>query len=211
MKGLFVGVFLCFFISLQAQDKGYWLVQTGLNVSEIQEQRELAFDLGSTTGWHLSLARNFQLNEFSSIQAGIGYSQKGGKDRIESLSTSDLEEKFDLRVDYLTLPLIFKTSRGNFFSELGFEPAINLGPQADVSDPSIDAKVLESTWDSDFDLSFLAGVGYKINRLEVGLRALPGLVKVSDKIRFTDSNGETISEKRYGRNLVIQINLGYRL
>jgi hypothetical protein len=212
MKKIFLLTTL-FFITLfvQAQEnESYWGIKLGLNVSEIQSKNEANFDLGSTTGIHGEVYRNFRLNKAFAIQAGLAYTEKGGKDKPESW-TNNFDERFDINTTYLSLPVVFQTRSGNFFSELGFAPAIQLASKANVTDPSFNEAILASVWESDYDLGFVVGVGYHINNLEINLRAIPGLVKVSSEIAQTDQNGALLSEKRYGRNMLIQMSAGYRI
>lgn len=80
-----------------------------------------------------------------------------------------------------------------------------------MSDPSFSSEVLESIWESDYDIGLIAGLGYHLEDWEISVRAIPGLARVSSEIILTDQNGGFLSEKRYGRNLVIQMAAGYRI
>ncbi|MEM6380114.1 MAG: porin family protein [Bacteroidota bacterium] len=213
MKQLLLLITLfCCVTFLQAQEnQSYWGIKVGLNVSEIRSKDQPTIDLSTTTGLHAEVFRNFQINDLFALQAGIAYTERGGKDRIESISTIDFDEKFDINTTYVSLPIVFQTRRGNFLSELGVVPALQLGVNADVSDPTISKGGLESVWESDFDFGLIAGVGYHIKDLEIGVRVIPGLARVSSEITFTDQDGNPTSTERYGRNLVVQMTAAYRI
>lgn len=211
-KILLLGTLFCCTLIVEAQEnKSYGGIKAGLNVSEILSRNQAEFDLSTTTGLYAEVFRNFHLSDLLALQTGIAYTERGGKDRIESVSTSNFEERFDINTAYLSLPIVLQTRRGNFFSELGIVPAFQLGVNAKVSDPAFNRNSLTSTWESTFDFGLIAGIGYQINDLEFNLRAIPGLAKVSSEIILTDQNGNFLSEKRYGRNLVIQMAAGYRI
>ena len=192
--------------------ESYWGAKVGLNVSEIREADQKDFDTSTKSGLYLEAFRNFRINDVFAIQAGLNYSEKGGKDALESIATIDIEEKFTIANIYLGSPVVVQVRRGNFFSELGFEPSFRLNTRVSVKDSGTDPDALKDVWEGrDFDLSFIAGVGYHINNLEFSLRVVPGLTKLSEEIIFTDENGMPLSKERYGRNMVINISVGYRL
>lgn len=117
--------------------------------------------------FHAGFYGQFGLNNFSSVQLELLYSRKG-------IRYNDGANKNDLRLDYLSLPVLYV---GNVTENISF----HIGPQV-----SLLTKVLENGQDRDlkvngynsFDLGGVAGLEARIGPARVGARYDLGFARV---------------------------------
>jgi hypothetical protein len=176
----------------QAQQDIRFGIKGGLNISSISGEDVENTD--ARTSFHGGIMIEIPINEKFSFQPELLYSSLGIKEN---------DDNAELRLNYLTLPLMAKYYVADNFS-------LEAGPQIGIL-LSADAKVegeneggVEEIF-KNFDAAINFGVGYKLdNGLNFGARYNLGLIKIFD---FDNSFIDDEEIKAY--NSVIQISVGY--
>lgn len=193
MKKLMTLVTLIGMIAVaQAQQEIRFGIKGGLNIASISGE-----DLENTdarTSFHGGVMVEIPISEKFSFQPEYLYSSIGIKEN---------DENAELKLNYLTLPLMAKYYVADKFS-------LEVGPQIGLL-LSADAKV-EGEGEGDveelfknFDAAINFGVGYKLdNGLNFGARYNLGIMKIFDSNDYLDEMEEI---KAY--NSVFQISIGY--
>ncbi len=176
----------------QAQQDIHFGIKGGLNISSISGKDVENPD--ARTSFHGGIMAEIPITEKFSFQPEFLYSSLGIKEN---------DENAELKLNYLTLPLMVKYYVADNFS-------LEIGPQIGLL-LSADAKVEgEGEGDvkdlfKDFDAAINFGVGYKLdNGLNFGARYNLGLIKIFDSF---DSFADEDDIKAY--NSVFQISIGY--
>lgn len=184
---------MAFGVAAQAQDMKFG-VKAGLNIANIGGDAETE---GSRMGLHIGGVAEFKLSETFSIQPELLYSMMGAK--INQTDGFDSEE-VDLKLDYLTIPVMAK-----YYIAEGF--SIEAGPYVGflMSAKVEDEDVKDGYKGVDFGLG--AGVAYD---LPMGVffqaRYAAGLSEIGEDFEFA---GETVEAVKATNN-AIQISVGYK-
>lgn len=156
-------------------------------------------------GAQLSVESNiYDLNENSSIKAGLGFSMQGAKwedTYMYSYKSANMTAASSMSgttsLSYFILPLMysFETDKG-MYAEIGFQPGLLLSAKDKYNGTSNDYK--ESV--NSFELGLPLGVGYRLkNGIGIGVKAIYGLTNM-DK-----------TEGGKGHNLLFGANINYQI
>jgi len=190
---LILGLSLFITIGAQAQ-KFHYGVKAGANFAVQSEIADYFNNSDIRTGLNVAAFGNYHFNDHISLQAEIGYDQKGGK-------SEDVTAKYD----YLTVPVLFKYSLGKS-DQTAMKFNINLGPYAsyllnaelEMNDDTFDLK--DAT--KDFEAGAILGFGMKYpvgnDHIILDLRLGLGLTNFSDVESAEESS-----------NKYVGISLGY--
>ena len=185
--------FLLFSVA-HSQDKKeiYFGVKAGLNLCSITNANQDGVSSSTLVGFHVGVLGEFMLGDKFAIQPELLYSTQGVK-----LDFSG--EKGDLKMDYVTIPIMAKYYVAPAFSiELGPQIGFLTSAKATSGGESIDVK--DSMKTTDFGLNF--GLGYNFTEnFNAGLRYNMGLTQLQKDL----ASGESAS-----KNSVFQLALGYR-
>jgi len=185
--------FLLFSVA-HSQDKKeiYFGVKAGLNLCSITNANQDGVSSSTLVGFHVGVLGEFMLGEKFAIQPELLYSTQGVK-----LDFSG--EKGDLKMDYVTIPIMAKYYVAPAFSiELGPQIGFLTSAKATSGGQSTDVKDAMKT--TDFGLNF--GLGYNFTEnFNAGLRYNMGLTQLQKDL----ASGESAS-----KNSVFQLALGYR-
>lgn len=174
--------------------KFHYGVKAGANFAVQSEIADYFNNSDIRTGLNVAAFGNYHFNDHISLQAEVGYDQKGGK-------SEDVTAKYD----YLSVPVLFKYSLGKS-DQTAMKFNINLGPYAafllnaemEQNDQTIDMK--DAT--KDFEAGAILGFGMKYpvgnDHIIFDLRMGLGLTNFSDVESQEDSS-----------NKYIGISLGY--
>ena len=204
---LIVTALLC--LQLAAQEKQFQIgIKGGWNLADLNNDFP-EFKLTSINAFHFGLVAKKQLTNQWSLAAELQYSRKGGQEAEDLNFGMITENDYEVRFDYLTLPILASYHFENFSIDAGIEfgQRINLK----VSGSNIDNFVIaESLWENKFDWGPVVGLSYQIKPLFFSVRYIHGLNDLSGDIQFTDVNGEPIPSLTGGRyrNSVFQVSLG---
>jgi opacity protein-like surface antigen len=190
---LLTAAFLLFsFAYSQEKKEIYFGIKGGLNLCSITNADEDGVNSSTLVGFHVGVLGEFMLGDNFAIQPELLYSTQGVKLDFEG-------DKGDLKMDYVTIPLMAKYYVVDAFSiELGPQIGFLTAAKATSGGESIDVK--DSMKTTDFGLNF--GVGYNITEnFNMGLRYNLGLTQIQKDLVA----GESAS-----KNSVFQIALGYR-
>ncbi len=161
-------------------------IKGGVNLAS--EMNSDGDETGTRTGIHLGFFNESIIAPKTDFRIELLYSMQGGEDSSGAVD----------KIDYITLPLIFK-----FYTGQGRRFSIDAGPQLGLV---VSAKGNSGGSDRDlsnymnkFDLSLGFGISYKINeQFDLGLRFMAGMTKMFD------------SSVLVRKNSVVQIGAGYR-
>jgi opacity protein-like surface antigen len=190
---LLTAAFLLFSVAHSQEKKEiYFGIKAGLNLCSITNADQDGVNSSTLVGFHVGVLGEFMLGDKFAIQPELLYSTQGVKLDFEG-------DKGDLKMDYVTIPLMAKYYVVESFSvELGPQIGFLTAAKATSGGESIDVK--DSMKTTDFGLNF--GVGYNITEnFNMGLRYNLGLTQVQKDLVA----GESAS-----KNSVFQIALGYR-
>lgn len=193
MKKLMIIVTLFGMIMVtQAQQDIRFGIKGGLNISVING--EDVENTESRTSFHGGILLEIPIAEKLSFQPELLYSSVGIKENYDNP---------ELRLNYLTLPLMAKYYLVNNFSlEVG--PQIGLLLSADAKVDGESEGGVEELF-KNFDAAINFGIGYKLdNGFNFGARYNLGLIKIFDSFSFFN---EEVEIKAY--NSVFQISIGY--
>jgi len=195
-------VLAAFGFSIQAQNVHFG-VKGGVNFATLSGDIE---DVNSRTSFHLGAVAEISISEKFSVQPELLYSSQGAKSEyIETFEGETFSAKEEIKVDYISIPIMAKYYVGNGFS-------IEAGPQVsfltsskfeyDYSFGGISESGSEDYKDFtkgiDFGLGF--GAGYKMDSgLNFSARYNLGLSNINDDPE-DDSNI---------KNNVFQLSVGY--
>lgn len=171
-----------------------WTTLQGSEVESFSQNNEATIKLnaGAYAEWALT--------DRLSLLPGLQYNVRGAQSVLANVS-----------LHYLSLPVAVQYRMGNFFVEGGAEASLKLAVLSD-SDNAATNDFLKALYNRKSDLGVLAGVGYRYQRLRVGLRLTQGLIYQSDAITFTDANGEPLAgDRRFGRNRTGELWVGVDL
>lgn len=195
---------LLFFIALQVQaQEFYFTPKAGLNLANSSKTG------GSMKpGLNLGIAAEYMVTPTFAAEAGLYYSMQGSKFDYGTV---------DLQHDYLNIPILakFYLNRGfNLFvgPQVGFLVSTN---KLGYGNDDYNGVVIDKNMSTPIDFSAVIGAGYVFfYGFTVSANVNIGLVnKIKDNFTFkTDgtpadtftTNGES------SKNMVIQLNLGYR-
>ncbi len=187
-------------------------LKAGANLAEIRDLGilESEIDLVSRWGMHAGLYADWSLKGMVSLQTGLEYTQKGGQ--LNQNYLVPLGADYRLRKTFLALPVLLQVKPQNFLLEGGLEPTFKLSTTVKGSGLNFDREAAEAFWDRNFDLGFVLGLGYTVQRWRGGFRVHHGLIDQSADIQFTDVNGFPIGRtETVGKNQVFVFYLGYDL
>jgi hypothetical protein len=171
-------------------------VKGGYNLSNFYGSgKDLRMGRDNLNSFHAGFYGQFGFNNFSSVQVELLYSRKG-------IRYNDGTGKNDLRLDYLSLPILYV---GNVTDNISF----HIGPQV-----SLLTKVLENGQDRDlkangynsFDLGGVAGLEARIGPARVGARYDLGFARVI-KRNFVGLSDEQTSIHNQTLQLYVGIGL----
>ena len=190
---LMTAAFLIFSIAHSEEKKEIYIgIKSGLNLCSITNSDEEGVSSSTLAGFHIGVLGEFRLGDNFAVQPELLYSTQGVKLGFEG-------EKGDLKMDYITVPLMVKYYVIESFSfELGPQIGFLTSAKATSGGESVDVKDTMKT--TDFGLNF--GLGYNITEnFNFGLRYNLGLTQIQKDLVA----GESAS-----KNSVFQIGLGYK-
>ncbi|TXE09305.1 PorT family protein [Gelidibacter salicanalis] len=180
----------------QAQQDIQFGVKGGLNIASIYGAD--AGDAQARTSFHGGIMIEIPVFEKLSFQPELLYTSLGTKE----------DDNSELRLDYLTLPMMVKYYvADNFSLEIGPQIGILLSAESKVEgEGEGDAK----EFFKDFDAALNLGIGYKFdNGLNLGARYNLGLIKIIDLSDFFSDGFFSDDGDIKAYNSVVQISVGY--
>lgn len=193
-KIILTGVMVFTFGFVNAQEKAAMAfgVKGGLNISTITNADVDGVNSKSLVGFHVGFFGEFMVSYTFAIQPEILYSVQGTELEFEG-------ESGDLKLDYITIPVMAKYYVADAFSlELG--PQIGFLVSAKTKSGGVSEDVKDELKSTDVSLNF--GLGYDITEnLMIGARYNLGLTRLQDEL----FPGEDES-----KNSVFQISVGYK-
>lgn len=165
-------------------------VKGGLNFASISGDD--TSDVDSRTSFYIGGFAEVKLSDKFAFQPELLYSSQGA-------SSSEDGEDVDLKMDYLTIPMMAKYYVAeNFSLEMGPQIGFLLSSDFELMGVSVDFK--DYMKGVDFGLNF--GLGYEFNKFVINGRYNVGLSNIwDDEEMFGDVKNQ---------NSVIQIGIGYK-
>lgn len=150
------------------------------------------FNIGAYSEWALT--------DHLSLLPGLQYNVKGAESVFANIS-----------LHYLSLPVAVQYRVGNFFVEGGVEASLKW-PDSLGGGDTVTTVFFTDLYNRKADFGVLAGIGYRYQRLRVGLRLTQGLIYQSHGVTFTDANGSPLMDnRRFGRNRAGELWVGVDL
>ena len=176
---LVISLLALFAFSSSAQK---WGVKAGTNFSTLSIDDE-TFDTKMKFGVHIGAVAEFGISENLFIEPGLLFSQKG--------TSYDVEGDYDLRMNYLDIPLNLRYKVGNFFLQGG--PLIGIGLNGTQNyDEGAEEDIEFGTGENEtkrVDIGLSLGAGMNFNNFQIsanygfGLRNLSNIDDMSTKNR----------------------------
>ena len=128
--------------------------------------------------YQAGLYGQFGLNDFSSVQVELLYSRKGIRYTYPGAGLNDL------RLDYLSLPILYV---GNITNNFSFHvgPELSLLTKVNANGQSLDIKTYGF---NSFDVSGLLGLEYRIGPARIGARYDLGLAPIFSNSAYRNSS-----------------------
>lgn len=206
-KLILIVVFSCWFTSVSGQEIGIYYTKNGSKLTGDKPQGyRIAYDQGFALGAYVDLLITPDVT--LSIQPGILRVQSTVK--IPDLN-EELKDSLDLRLDYLTLPLLFKINpvKSKRFYFIG-GPSLGFLLESTTTDESGDEQDRSALF-RDINLSLNFGFGYKVPvkslALAFELKYEQGLVNITD---FGNPEELFSRVKTQGVNLSIALGLPFK-
>ncbi len=157
--------------------------------------------------YHFGVYGIHYLSERVSINPELLFSNKGFQSEAPSPIPGGGLEEIDLRLSYLSLPILIGYHPWKKFSvHVGPELSYRLASQISYATGSNDASVV---WDRKSDVGAVVGLNYLVGgKLDVTFRYIYGLIDVVSS-DFTEIN--LLFTEQSSKNRVFQLSLGYRL
>ncbi len=178
-------------ITLYAQKKTSFGIKGGINFSNVSSEHFAENDV--KTGFHFGIVTEFPFSNTFSIQPELLYSSQGTKAKQISLGSGPTSIEYHF--DYVQIPVLAKIYT---IKNLSFE----IGPSFNFLVKSEEKTSASTNTDfgSDFELSGVLGVSYKMNNGLFGsLRYGNGFTKASNRENFDDDL----------KNRIFQLGIGY--
>ena len=202
-KILLAAILFALAFNVNAQELKYGL-KAGINLANLTGVDE--FDSETKFGYHAGGFLHIGLAEKFGLQPEILFSTQGTEFTVEDLSGS---QDFKFNLTYINVPIMAK-----FYPIPGF--SIQAGPQfglllgadfeSEISGVTAELDVKDGV--NNLDLSAAFGLGYEINKLNVGARYTLGLNDIQGDAISID--GTSPAEKLPDfKNGVFQVYVGY--
>ncbi len=165
------------------------------------------FEFDRQNGFHIGGFGEWYLTDNFGLVVEALFSGKGTI--ISFVDSTQVKSESNVRLNYLTFPVLAQYKIGPLFAQVGPEFGFQLN--SDISGASMDQGIMNADfWDQNFDLSGVAGVGLNIGNLFVAARyglSFNKLIEVTE----TDIDGNVDREGTYGQNSFWQLSIGLRL
>ena len=165
------------------------------------------FEFDRQNGFHIGGFGEWYLTDNFAIALEALFSGKGTV--INFVDSAQVKSESNIRLNYLTFPVLAQYKLGPLFVQAGPEFGFQLN--SDISGNSGNHGLLDPDfWDQSFDLSGVAGLGLNIGNLFVAARyglSFNKLIEVTE----TDIDGNVDREGTYGQNSFWQLSIGLRL
>ncbi|WP_210521295.1 outer membrane beta-barrel protein [Hymenobacter terricola] len=177
-------------------------VKGGYSLSNFYGGGQDAFNgRSSLNTFHAGVYGQFGFNDFSSVQVELLYSRKGIRSNYNNAGLSDL------RLDYLSLPILYV---GNITDNISFHigPEVSLLTKVSAYGKDLD---LNDNGFNNFDIAGVAGLEARIGPARVGARYDLGLARVIKEGRsFSPLIGATGNDTKF-HNQTFQVYVGIGL
>lgn len=159
---LALAMIFCAIISVNSQETHFGL-KAGVNLASIGgDDTE---DVDGRTGFHVGAVAEFMLNEQFGIQPELLYSMQGAETED---SESGFDYRYELKLDYISLPILAKYKFTPGFSvHLGPQVSYLLSAEAEYEE-SFGGQTISGTEDmkdftNDIDFGVAGGLGYQLD------------------------------------------------
>ena len=196
-------------VSLSAFAQFSYGIKGGANLADMEVKHPGVVSDQSQLSFHFGLYGIYYVNEKISINPEFLFSNKGFRAESPSSVPGGGLEEFDLRLSYLSLPILIGYHPWKKFSvHVGPELSYRLASQISYATGSNDAGVV---WDRRSDVGAVSGLNYLIgNRFDITFRYIHGLIDVVSS-NFTAIAPPFVLAEQRSKNRVFQLSAGYRL
>ncbi len=225
-KKLFLIVLCAVCINFNAQIRTFG-IKSGLNISSISKE---GYDkVNAKAGFSGGFFMNSKLNENLNLQTEIIYNQTGAKVSKSTYyitnNTTTIQRLSDLRLNYLSLPLLLQYNvTPKFFAEAGPEVGFLLNARAAGSTDKIilltdGVTTYQTNYSSsnvkkyfcNVNVSIDLGLGYFItDKLSVNARYVAGISNINKKNNGTAEQDFVDNYKNKNRNNTAQVGIAYK-
>ena len=204
----FTFLLILFIIPLNAQFK--MGPKAGINIANIvgfniansvEDYAEfMSVDLESRTGFTLGVFCSYQFSNSFAFQPELFYTMKGATLNMEGVDVT-------ISLDYIEVPVLLKfiiplessSVRPSLFAGPAIGLNINAKIKAEADGESMELDLEKSIKSGDFSLVFGGGIGFMIDKNELGfdIRYILGLSTIDDSTQDADVKNSVISISAY--------------
>ncbi len=182
MKKSLLTIFLLLSVCLIGHSQSYVGVFGGINNSKLSGDAPVDAKYKSLIGLNVGAQFDLKLTKSTSLSIQPSYSQEGTKLFYNVSYSKDLVDSLSLRLNYFSLPLLFKMTSTNqrFYALAGVETAYLMSKELKSKDISqdLDVSIMEMNVSLQFGAGLRIPLGYP--RLFIEVRYTQGLVNITD-------------------------------
>ncbi|MBK8722346.1 MAG: outer membrane beta-barrel protein [Saprospiraceae bacterium] len=198
-----ISIFLILFFLQTSFAQNSIAIKGGIGTSMIyfkNSNRKIDLDFIATQ--HFGISKKIAINNTFDLLLDLQWSNKGGKLIFENSYST-------VNFSYLSLPIYLNYKLNQFRFGFGVDPSVKLYTR--VNGLFLDAKqiaLFENTFSNNVDISLFTNQTFEWRNFFIENRIGLGLLPLTNN-NITDENGQDLLVSKTGKNIWLQLSLGY--